>query len=102
LTFTSDDDYARAIQGDTWELPNIRAELEEGRTEIRVRIVEHSQELVVQANFSPRERRMLNNGGMLAHVRLGGNTLSAQKAVSASVDQGSPETNLVVEEPPVR
>jgi hypothetical protein len=44
---------------------------------------------------------MLNNGGMLAHVRLGGNTLSAQKAVSATVDQGSPETNWVVEEQPV-
>ena len=44
---------------------------------------------------------MLLDGGMLAHVRLGGQGLSAQKAVSAAVDQGSPETNLVVEEPPV-
>ena len=89
-----------ACQGDTWELPDIRAALEEGRTEIPVRIVEQDQELVVQANFSPRERRMLNNGGMLAHMRRAAH-LSAEKAVSAAVDQGSPETNLVVEEPPV-
>ncbi len=101
LTFASDEDYQRACQGDTWELPDIRAALDEGQTEIRVRGGERDQEFVVRANFSPRERRMLNNGGMLAHVRLGGKALSAQKAVSAAVDQGSPATNLVVEEPPM-
>ncbi len=101
LTFASDEDYQRACQGDTWELPNIRAALDEGQIDLRVRVVERDQEFMVRANFSPRERRMLSNGGMLAHVRLGGKALSAQKAVSAAVDQGSPATNLVVEEPPV-
>jgi aconitate hydratase len=101
LTFASDEDHARACLGDTWEMPDIRAALEAGRSEIGVRVVERDEEFMVRANFSPRERRMLNHGGMLAHVRLGGKALSAQKAVSAAVDQGSPETNLVAEEPPV-
>ena len=38
---------------------------------------------------------MLNNGGLLAHIRQGGKPLSAEKAVSAAVDQGSPVTNPV-------
>jgi aconitate hydratase len=101
LTFATEEDCQRASQGDTWEVPDIRAALEAGQTEIAVHIVERGPVFMVQANLSPRESRMLINGGMLAHVRLGGKALSAQKAISAAVDQGSPETNLVVEEPPV-
>jgi aconitate hydratase len=101
LTFASDEDYTRASQGDTWELPDIGTALRQGQTEIVVHVVERDRAFLVRANLSPRERMVLNNGGMLAHVRLGGKSLSAQKAVSAAVDQGSPETNLVVEEPPV-
>jgi aconitate hydratase len=101
LTFASDADYQRAHQGDTWELPNLRAAFAVGQVDIAVHIVESDQTFTVQANLSPRERQMLNDGGMLAHVRGGGRALSAQKAVSAAVDQGSPETNLAPAEPPV-
>jgi aconitate hydratase len=101
LTFGNDEDYQRAHQGDTWELPDIRAALYKGQTDILVRIVERDEEFTVRANLSARERRMLNDGGLLAHVRSGGSALSAEKAVSAAVDQGSPETNLVAEEPHV-
>jgi aconitate hydratase len=101
LTFANDEDYLRACQGDTWELPNLRTALDEGQVDIQVRLVEQAQAFTVRANLSARERQMLNNGGMLAHVRLGGQALSAQKAVSAAVDQGSPETNLAPEEPPI-
>ena len=102
LTFESDQDYDLARKGDLWELPDIRAALAEGRTEVIVKIVERGEEFKVQANFSPRERHMLNNGGLLAHIRHGGRPLSAAKAVSAAVDQGSPITNTVPEEPPTK
>jgi aconitate hydratase len=102
LTFESDADYDLACKGDLWEIADIRSALEKGQTEITVKIPEREQEFKVQANFSPRERRMLNNGGLLAHIRQGGRPLSAAKAVSAAVDQGSPITNTVPEEPPTK
>jgi aconitate hydratase len=79
LTFASDEANARACLGDTCALPDLRAAPAEGRMEGRVRIAERNQEFVVQANFSPREHRMLNKCGMLAHVRLGGSPLRAPK-----------------------
>jgi hypothetical protein len=40
-------------------------------------------------------------GGLLAHIRQGGQFLSAEQAVSGAVDQGSPVTNPVPEPPPI-
>src|SRR5205814_1385173 len=56
LTFANEDDYARACQGDTWEMPGIHAALLEGRTEIEVRNTERGEEFTLRADFSPRER----------------------------------------------
>jgi len=100
LTFASADDYQLASQGDTWELPDIRAALAAGREEVVVRIVERGQAFTLQAHFSPRERRVLMGGGLLAHIRQGGRILSAEQAISGAVDQGSPITNPVPEPPP--
>jgi aconitate hydratase len=93
LTFASEDDYALARQGDTWEIAGIRTALVEGREEITVRIVESGTEFKLRANFSPRERQVLVSGGLLAHIRAGGASLSAEKASSGHVDQGSPITS---------
>jgi aconitate hydratase len=101
LTLASEADYQRARQGDTWELPDLRAALAAGQVELTVHVVEGDQSFSVQANLSARERQMLIDGGLLAHVRGGGQALSAQKAVSGAADQGSPETNLAAAEPPV-
>jgi aconitate hydratase len=90
FTFASDDDYKLAVQGDLWELPDIRQILMKPREDVRVRLVERNQEFTVKANFSHRERRMLLNGGLLAHIRQGGQPLSHEKPISAAVDQGSP------------
>jgi aconitate hydratase len=95
FTFARSEDYDLAAQGDTWEIANLRSLLESGATEIPVRVVERQVTLTLQANFSGRERRMLLNGGMLAHIRAGGSMLSAEKAHSGGVDQGSPVTNPV-------
>ena len=99
LTFINDDDYDLARQGDTWELPDIRALLEQGETEVPARLAETGEQIMLHALFSPREERILIHGGLLAHVRLGGRTLSAGKPISGAVDQGSPVTNPVPEEP---
>jgi aconitate hydratase len=95
LTFADEKDYERACQGDTWEIPGIRTALAEGRDEITVRNSERGEEFKLRTNFSPRERHVLISGGLLAHIREGGGPLSAEKATSAAVDQGSPQTNPV-------
>ncbi|MGH2522442.1 MAG: aconitate hydratase [Anaerolineales bacterium] len=100
LTFANEADYKLACQGDTWEMPDIRRALAEGESEVLVQIVEKGQTFKLRAHFSPRERRVLNNGGLLAHIRQGGRALSAEKAISAAVDQGSPVTNPVPEDEP--
>src|SRR5207247_3234016 len=95
LTFANENEYAKACQGDTWEIPGVRAALLEGRREITVRNVERGEEFTLRADFSPRERHVLISGGLLAHIREGGRGLSAEKATSGAVDQGSPQTNPV-------
>jgi aconitate hydratase len=102
LTLPGEAEYALARQGDLWELPDLRAALAEGRDRVLVRVAETGETFTVEANFSPREREVLVAGGMLATVRAGGQTLSAEKAVSGSVDQGSPVTNPVEEDSTTR
>jgi aconitate hydratase len=100
LTFIKDTDYDLARQGDLWEMPGIRAALLKGEQEVIIRIPEKGIEFKVNAILSPRERRMLTNGGLLAHLRQGGQPLSHGKAISAAADQGSPITNPVPEDTP--
>jgi len=100
LTFINEDDYHLARKGDVLELTSIRQALADGETEFAVRLGEGDKSFKVRLNFSPRERRMLNNGGLLAHIRQGGRPLSNEKAVSGAVDQGSPHTSKVPEDAP--
>jgi aconitate hydratase len=64
LTFKDESDYDRAEVGETWELPNIRKELEEGE-DITVRIKDSGDEFKVSGDFSPKEREVLLEGGLL-------------------------------------
>ena len=100
LTFENEADYERACQGDTWELLDIREALAEGRDEVDVRVTERGVACKLRARFSERERQVLLSGGLIAHVRGGGPSLSAGQAVSGAVDQGSPITNPTPEQPP--
>jgi aconitate hydratase len=93
LTFINEKDYLLARQGDTWEIARVRAALAVGQTEITARLVEAEREIKLRLNFSPRERQILCDGGLLAHIREGGEPLSAEEAYSGGVDQGSPITN---------
>jgi aconitate hydratase len=100
LTFMDEADYERAHQGDTWELPDIREALLEGREEVEMRVAERGVACKLRGRFSQRERQVLLSGGLLAHVREGGHSLSADQAVSGAVDQGSPRTNPTPAQPP--
>lgn len=70
----SDELYGRARIGDTWRLPDLRAALQEGRTEIPVETPEGR--FVVRHDLSPRERAIVLAGGVLNYLR-------GQEAVAA-------------------
>jgi aconitate hydratase len=95
LTFADDGGYAQARQGDPWELVDLRGALERGDTTVTARAADSGAEIRLRAAFSARERAVLLDGGLLAHVRAGGALLSAGPAHSAAVDQGSPITSPV-------
>src|ERR687891_1053933 len=63
LTFKDESDYDRAEVGQTWSLPGIRQELEDGAGEIAVRIEESGEEFTVTHDFAPKEREILLSGG---------------------------------------
>jgi aconitate hydratase len=72
LTFKDESDYERANVGDTWRLPSVRRELEEGADEVTVQVVESGEEFKVAADLAPREREILVNGGLLHYLKHGG------------------------------
>jgi aconitate hydratase len=69
LTFEDESDYDRARVGDTWTLPNVRQELENGADEIGVRIEDSGEEFTVTHDFAPREREILVSGGLLHYLK---------------------------------
>jgi aconitate hydratase len=64
LTFADESDYDKAKVGDTWKLPNVKEELEEGSDEITVEI-EGGDTFKVTHDFAPKEREILVQGGLL-------------------------------------
>ena len=64
LTFKDDADYDRAEVGDTWSLPDVKKELEEGADDITVKI-DGGDEFKVTHDFAPKEREVLVEGGLL-------------------------------------
>ncbi len=68
LTFANDADYDRAKVGETWTLPHVKRELEEGAEEITVRIEESGDEFSVTHDLAAREREILVSGGLLHYL----------------------------------
>jgi aconitate hydratase len=64
LTFKDESDYDRAEVGQTWKLPKVKEELEEGSEDITVE-VEGGEEFSVTHDFAPKEREILVQGGLL-------------------------------------
>jgi aconitate hydratase len=69
LTFVEESDYDRARVGDTWTLPNVRQELQNGADEIVVQIEESGDEFTVTHDFAPKEREILLSGGLLHYLK---------------------------------
>ncbi len=69
LTFIDESDYDRARVGDTWSLPQIKEELEDGAEEIAVRIEESGDQFKVTHDFAPKERDILVSGGLLHYLQ---------------------------------
>lgn len=65
LTFADDADYERAEVGQTWTLPRVREELDEGAEEITVHIEESGDEFALTADLAPKERQIVIEGGLL-------------------------------------
>jgi aconitate hydratase len=69
LTFAVESDYDRAKVGDTWTLPHVKEELEDGADEITVRIEESGDEFTVTHDLAPKERDILVSGGLLHYLQ---------------------------------
>jgi aconitate hydratase len=69
LTFEDESDYERAKVGETWTLPNIRQELEDGADQIGVRIEGSGEEFAVAHDFAAKEREILLSGGLLHYLK---------------------------------
>ncbi|HEY1275353.1 MAG TPA: aconitate hydratase [Thermoleophilaceae bacterium] len=68
LTFADESDYERANVGDTWTLPKVRDEIEDG-DRVTVQIEESGDELSVSHDLAPREREILLAGGLLNFLK---------------------------------
>jgi aconitate hydratase len=69
LTFADESDYDRAKVGDTWTLPNVREELQDGAQEISVHIEESGDEFKLTHDLAPKEREILVSGGLLHYLQ---------------------------------
>ncbi|HET8672418.1 MAG TPA: aconitate hydratase [Thermoleophilaceae bacterium] len=69
LTFKDESDYDRAKVGETWSLPDVKEELENGSDDITVKIEESGDEFKVTHDFAPKEREILLSGGLLHYLQ---------------------------------
>src|SRR5215218_10065221 len=69
LTFVDESDYDRAEVGETWNLPVVRQELEDGADQITVRIEESGEQLALTHDFAAKEREILLHGGLLHYLK---------------------------------
>jgi aconitate hydratase len=69
LTFKDPADYDRAEVGQTWTLPRVREELQNGGRDVTVRIEDTGDELTLTHDLAPKEREVLVLGGLLEYLR---------------------------------
>jgi aconitate hydratase len=74
LTFSDESGYDKAEVGQTWTLPNLKEELEQGSETITAKIEDTDEELALSHDFSEHEREILVAGGLLSYLRRGEGT----------------------------
>ena len=77
LTFREESDYDRAHVGQSWSLPNVKQELQDGAEEITVRIEDSNEEFAVTHDLAPKEREILVQGGLLHYLKEQGKQVAA-------------------------
>jgi aconitate hydratase len=77
LTFAEESDFDRAEVGQTWSLPNVKRELEQGSDTITVRIDDSGDEFQLTHDLAPKERDVLVEGGLLHYLQEHGQQVSA-------------------------
>jgi aconitate hydratase len=95
LVFQSPDDHARAEVGTVWAFPDLRRALEGDTTTVSAIVSGGGGAIALAAAFSRRERDVLLAGGLLAHLRAGGDGLGLAYGQSGAVDQGAPVTDPI-------
>ncbi len=68
LTFADENDYDKAEVGQTWTLPEIRRELEDGSATITAKI-DGGDQITLAHDLSEHEREILLAGGLLSYLR---------------------------------
>ncbi|MBQ8073522.1 MAG: aconitate hydratase [Clostridia bacterium] len=69
LTFENAADYDRIDQGDTMELPGVRAEIAAGKEKLILRNVTKSENYTVLLPLTERQRGMILSGGLINFIR---------------------------------
>jgi aconitate hydratase len=92
LTFADESDYEQVSQGDTWEIEGVREAVASGETKLIAKS-EAGEEIPLEARLLPREREVLLAGGMLKHLREGGQErIGIVEGDSASAESGGPQS----------
>jgi aconitate hydratase len=92
LVFANESDYDKLDQGDTWKIEGVREAVASGETKLVARS-EAGEEISLEARLLPREREVLLAGGMLKHLREGGQErIGIVEGDSASAESGGPES----------
>jgi aconitate hydratase len=91
LVFADEDDYEKVGQGDAWRIEGVRETVASGET----RLVANGDggEIPLDARLLPREREVLLAGGMLRHLREGGQErIGVTEGDSAAAESGGRES----------
>ncbi len=92
LVFADEDDYEKVSQGDTWKIEGVREAIASGETELVARSKD-GKEIPLEARLLPREREVLLSGGMLKHLREGGQErISITEGDSPAAESGGPQS----------
>jgi aconitate hydratase len=92
LHFADEADYERVSQGDTWRIKGVREAVAAGKSTLTASR-DDGTEIGLETRLSPRERAVLLFGGMLKHLREGGQERSGVvEGDSASAESGGPES----------
>jgi aconitate hydratase len=92
LVFAEEDDYDRVERGHAWRMEGVRKEIFSGGERLSAK-GDAGREIELEARLLPREREILLAGGMLKHLRAGGQErISVVEGDSASAESGGPES----------